>query len=97
MSGPASAVHHAQWRSPATKRNKKMGWEVRFRRGDGASPPPCCVGSHPDALTHARILLGNDRAGVVEVREEGSERGTTYRLTDQGMIPLEGKAVGGSG
>jgi hypothetical protein len=33
----------------------------------------------------------------MEAREEGSKRGTTYCLTDQGMIRFDGKTVGGSG
>ena len=70
------------------------GWEVRFRRSDGAPQLPCRVGSHPDALTHARVLLDRDRAGVAEVRREGAESGTAYRITDRGMVPLRGFAMG---
>ena len=70
------------------------GWEVRFRRSDGAPERPCRVGSHPDALTHARVLLDRDRAGVAEVRREGAEGGTAYRLADGGMVPLREQAMG---
>ena len=66
-----------------------MGWAVRFRPSSKLRPLSSVIlGSYPDALTHARVLLDRDRGGVAEVWEEGSEAVVVYRLTEQGMVAL---------
>ena len=66
-----------------------MGWDVRLRRHAGPpGPPPCSIASHPDALTHARVLLDRHPGGAVEVREDGSDTVVVYRLSGGEMVSL---------
>jgi hypothetical protein len=66
-----------------------MGWDVRLRPRDGAAaPPPCSIASHPDALTHARFLLGRHPGAAVEVRDAASGEAVVYRLTGGAMVRL---------
>jgi hypothetical protein len=74
-----------------------MGWKVHFRPSiDRCSHSSAIVSSHPDALTHARMLLDKDRSGVVEVGEEGSKTVVIYRLIEREMVALgEVTPIGG--
>ena len=74
-----------------------MGWEVRFRPSSGrGSPSSSVIGSHADALTHARMLLDKDCGGAAAVREEGSAT-VVYRLIRREMVALGEVAPAGGG